>query len=96
MNKNEKRNNNTWTFRIDINWRTLRQEKILYPKHRLENANKIAKMYAKNTASVRLSEKCEMTRTKEETVENGEKYFVYELMRANESQEKAQMANTLA
>ena len=39
----------------------------------------IARMYAKNNSSVRLSEKCGMTRIEDGTAENGERFFVYEI-----------------
>ncbi|WP_052342893.1 GNAT family N-acetyltransferase [Saccharicrinis fermentans] len=43
----------------------------------LKTETLIARMYAKNIASVRLSEKCGMKRTEEGIAENGEKYFTY-------------------
>jgi len=45
----------------------------------------IARMYAKNSSSVRLSEKCGMTRIEDGTAENGERFFVYEIKKENNS-----------
>ncbi|MRT94359.1 GNAT family N-acetyltransferase [Ancylomarina sp. 16SWW S1-10-2] len=50
---------------------------LKYGFEELKTETLIARMYAKNIASVKLSEKCGMKRTEEGIAENGERYFAY-------------------
>ncbi|MCW3787414.1 GNAT family N-acetyltransferase [Plebeiibacterium sediminum] len=52
---------------------------IDYAFHSLKTKTLIARMYANNIASVKLSETCGMTKIKEELANNNHKVFVYEL-----------------
>lgn len=56
---------------------------IDYAFVKLEVRVLIARMYAANNSSVRLSEKCGMTRIEEGIAENGERFFVYEIKKEN-------------